>query len=1092
MMTGLPSRYLTVFSLVLISITTCLASDKTSIIPDWENPQVIAINKESGHAFIRPFADENNAFSKTLSSRIQSLNGKWQFNWVGHPDKRPSDFYKTNYDVSQWTKIDVPGNWQTQGYGRPIYTNHPYPFAKDQPHVMTEPPAEYTNFFDRNPVGSYKRKFFVEDGLKAKQVFIEFQGVKSAFYLWVNGKKIGYSQGSMTPAEFDITEYLVNGENDLAVEVYRWSDGSYLEGQDMWRFSGIFRDVNLIARPQVYLQDFLITTDLKNDYQDAVLNINFEFASALKNVNFKDYRLEMSLFSPKGELIAKQQVKTKSSNNKQVGKLSLALKDVSLWSAESPTLYSTMLSVIYNKEHDKEGEALEYIPWSFGFKESKIADNQFWVNGKSIKIKGVNRHEHHPRMGRTLDLKTMELDMKLIKQGNFNLVRTSHYPNDHRWYQLANQYGMYILDDANQESHGYATRNKILGDNPDWTIAHVDRAASMVHTNKNYSSVVIWSLGNEGGAGRNFIAMREAVLAIDDSRPILSDTDLNASDFVERSYRTLEGKNSVDVPIKQSDKIKKPFLQREYAHAMGNSLGNFQEHWDKIYATKNYIGGAIWDWVDQGLARVKNTAMVSYGDQPDKLTLNHKREVWAYGGDFGDSPTDAEFLLNGIISPDRIPYPSYYEAKKVQQNVWFEQTNTPLKVKVSNRFDFANLSEYEIKWQVKNQESILASGVLDVELSASGSTLVDIPYLAKSVTNSERLLELSVHLKSDLVWASKGFEIAHQQFILSPYNYQALALTTDKQINVELSSEGFNISTADKKITIDNITGELTSYQVSGQELLVEPLAPYFWKPVNNNQARNQFVKRMAPWLHAAAFRQVKSVNIIQASDNLVEIEVTARLIANHALYKLIYRINGHGDVQVNSEYTPDPERTQHKYMPKFGMKLVLDKSLSNIDWYGRGPFENYPDRKTAAKIGNYQKTLEGFQVPYISATDSTNRSDVRKASFANINVKLTVLGMQPFNFRAWPYNESDLYSINTAKVKNLITDQLRRKHYYDLPDRGYINVNLDSAIHGVGGDNSWGGKTMKKYHIRADIRHSFSFILKAESKVKNKAENIK
>ncbi|WP_019028895.1 glycoside hydrolase family 2 TIM barrel-domain containing protein [Colwellia piezophila] len=1081
-MIGIKVRCLITVLLIVSSVENSLASDNNSTVPDWENPQIISRNKVDGHAFIRPFANKANATNKNSSNRIQSLNGKWQFNWVGHPDKRPTDFYKSDYDVSQWAKIDVPGNWQTQGYGRPIYTNHPYPFAKDQPRVMTEPPANYTNFYDRNPVGSYKRKFIVENGLLDKQVFIEFQGVKSAFYLWVNGKKVGYSQGSMTPAEFDITKYLVNGENDLAVEVYRWSDGSYLEGQDMWRFSGIFRGVSLIARPQVYLQDFLITTDLKNDYQDAQLTVDFELDSAVTNTDFKGYTLQMSLFSPEGKLLAKQKANSKVSNNKQLGKLSLALKDVSLWSAESPVLYSMMLAVL-----DENGKTLEYIPWSFGFKESKVEDNQFWVNGKSIKIKGVNRHEHHPRMGRTVDLKTMELDIKLMKQGNFNLVRTSHYPNDHRWYQLANEYGLYVLDDANQESHGYKTRNKILGDNPDWTIAHVDRATSMVHTNKNYSAIVIWSLGNEGGAGRNFTAMRDAILAIDKTRPILSDTDPSASDFVERSYRTLEGKNSVDEFIKISDKTQKPFIQREYAHAMGNSLGNFQEHWDKIYAHDNYVGGAIWDWVDQGLARLKNTAMVSYGKDPTKLSLNPKREVWSYGGDFGDSPTDAEFLLNGIVSSDRKPFPSYYEAKKVHQNVWFEQTSDPLIIKVSNRFDFTDLNVYDYVWQVKSQEKgqskVIAKGKLTFSLAPGKSTLVKVPFTYGGNTSAnELLLELSAHTKEDNVWSNKGFELAFEQFVLAAYQYPVSVASTGKKVKVKQTDDAIAITTNNTTLSIDSITGELTSYQVAGQELLVEPLAPYFWKPVNNNQARNKFIERMAPWLNAAAYRQVSSVKVKQISSSLVEVNVLARLVVNNALYQLTYRINGEGEVQVTGNYTPDPARIQHKFMPKFGMRLALDKSLSNINWYGRGPFENYPDRKTAAKVGNYQKTLATFQVAYVSATDSTNRSDVRNVSFSNDKVKLNIQGLQPFNFRAWPYNESDLYSTSQSTVKNDETDRIRRKHYYDLPERGYINVNLDLKIHGVGGDNSWGGKTMKKYFVRADKPLSFAFILKAKS----------
>jgi beta-galactosidase len=1062
--------------LALSSIAACWASEEYSTVPDWENPQVISRNKAPGHAFMRPYAKEENLLNKKASDRIQSLNGEWKFLWAGHPDTRPAEFYRTDFDVSGWPGIDVPGNWQTQGFGRPIYSNHPYPFAKDQPRVMSEPPAEYTNYFDRNPVGSYKRKFVVDTGLKGKQIFIEFQGVKSAFYLWVNGNKVGYSQGSMTPAEFDITGYLLAGENDLAVEVYRWSDGSYLEDQDMWRFSGIFRDVNLIARPEVFIEDFQINTRLKNNYRDADLTIDFVLGSRLGIAAIIDHQLEMSLFSPGGKLLHKQKGRVNQSQDKMTAKLELEVPDVSLWSAESPSLYSMILTVLDNK-----GEPLEFIPWTFGFREIKIEENQFWVNGRSIKIKGVNRHEHHPRTGRYVDTATMELDMKLLKRGNFNLVRNSHYPNDHRWYQLADKYGIYIFDEANQESHAYKQANTILGDNPEWTKAHVDRAVSMVQTNKNYSSIVIWSLGNEGGSGRNLRAMREAVLAIDTSRPVFSDTDRSVSDIHDRGYRTT---TNVYDWIEEAREINKPFMQREYAHAMGNSLGNLQEHWDVIYAEEGYIGAAIWDWVDQGLARLKNTAMVSYGPEPQKLTLNHDREVWAYGGDFGDKPTVAEFLLNGIISPDRQPYPSYYEAKKVLQNVWFEQTADPNVVKITNRHDFTDLSTYDITWQIKDTEKNLAKGHLDTSLSPGESKLVKIPFVADKDTDPrELLLEFSVRTKVGTLWAEQGFEVAYEQFVMSPYRFPEALAAKGQPLKVDQSDDTITISTKQSRLAIDRATGELNSYQIAGQELLVRPLAPYFWKPLNNNQARNQFIERMVPWVRAAAYRQVSSVTLHTVSENLVEVKVIARLVANHALYTLTYRINGEGEVLVSGEYRPDPERIQHEFMPKFGMRLAIDSSLSQIDWYGRGPFENYPDRKTAAKIGHYQKTLEAFQVPYISATDSTNRSDVRHLSFSNKQVKLSVEGLQPFNFRAWPYDESDLYSPMNREERYSTVNMVRRKHYYELPERDLINVNLDLAIHGVGGDNSWGAKTMEKYHVRADQPLSFSFILKASRK---------
>ncbi len=576
--------------------------------------------------------------------------------------------------------------------------------------------------------------------------------------------------------------------------------------------------------------------------------------------------------------------------------------------------------------------------------------------------------------------------------------------------------------------------------------------------------------------------MREAVLAIDTTRPVFSDTDRSVSDIHDRGYRTT---TNVFDWIEEAKEKGKPFMQREYAHAMGNSLGNLQEHWDVIYAEEAYIGAAIWDWVDQGLARLKNTAMVSYGPEPQKLTLNHDREVWAYGGDFGDKPTVAEFLLNGIISPDRQPYPSYYEAKKVLQNVWFEQTADPNVVKITNRHDFTDLSTYDINWQTKDTVKTLAKGHLDISLAPGESKLVKIPFVTdKDADYGELLLELSVRTKVDTLWARKGFEVAYQQFVLQPYRFPDTLAAKGQPLKVDQSDDTITISTQQFKLAIDQITGELRSYQhIAGQELLIRPLAPYFWKPLNNNQARNQFIERMVPWVRAAAYRQVSSVTVNTLGENLVEVKVIARLVANHALYTLTYRINGEGAVQVTGEYKPDPDRIQHKYMPKFGMRLALDSSLSQIDWYGRGPFENYPDRKTAANIGNYQKTLETFQVPYISATDSTNRSDIRHLSFSNEQVQLSVEGLQPFNFRAWPYDETDLYSPMNKEQRYSTVNMIRRKHYYELPERDFINVNLDLAIHGVGGDNSWGAKTMEKYHVRADQPLGFSFILKASRK---------
>ena len=1051
--------------LLLLGLSFALSQSAIATVPDWENPLVIGINKAPAHAHIRPFADKEKALAKADSSRLQSLNGKWKFHWVAKPEQRPVNFYQQGYDVSQWDEIDVPGNWQTQGYGKPIYTNIVYPFERNAPSVTSTPPKEFTTYHLRNPVGSYKRSFTVNKSLTNKNIFVEFAGVKSAFYLWVNGKKVGYSQGSMTPAEFNITPYLQAGQNDIAVEVYRFSDGSYLEDQDMWRFSGIFRDVTLLARNNAYIEDFQVSTLLDANYRHAKVDIDLDIKQLAQGQNAS--QVAISLFLPNGELLtSKKQALTDLTTHKSMTKsmLSFEVKNAKLWSAESPTLYPLLISLL-----GEDGKPLEHLAWKVGLREVKISDNQFWVNGQSIKIKGVNRHEHHPRTGRTLDLDTMTLDLKLIKQGNFNLVRNSHYPNDPRWYQLADEYGLYILDEANQESHGYEKRNDMLGNSPDWLPAHVDRAVSMVEKNKNHASVVIWSLGNEGAAGKNFQAMRAGVLAIDNSRPIFSDTDDSVSDMLDLAYPSTA---QVLPALNKAIASNRPLFMREYAHAMGNSLGNFQEHWDLIYAHKGHIGGAIWDWVDQGLARVKNTAIVSYGKNPQQLSLDNSREVWTYGGDFGDAPTDAEFLLNGVVSPDRKPYPSYFEAKKVQQNVWFEKTAQIDLLKFTNRNDFTDLSAFDFLWSIKQQGKTLQQGKIAVALAPHQSKDLHIPFdldkLSDALAKEELILTVSAQLKSDTLWAPAAFEVAFEQFPLSAYAYSKGVKSQGEPVTIKQNDSVIRVSAGDSEFTFDALSASLLSLKLDDVQLLKRPLEPYFWKPVNNNQMRNKFAQRMAPWLHAAAHRQVKNIKVKQVSKQLVEIVADMVLAVNDAQYQLVYIINGHGELQVNAHYTPN--RIDEKYMPKFGMRVAIDSSLTDINWYGRGPFENYPDRKTAAKVGKYQSSFSGFQVPYISVQDSTNRADVRWFSFENERLQLSITGLQPLNFRAWSHTELDMFSPEL----NL----LNRKHYYDLPERDFINLNIDLAVHGVGGDQSWGAETMKKYHVAADKKLSYGFII--------------
>ena len=653
-------------------LTVCFTFQmRAQQVPDWENPRVVGINKEEYHSTLTLPS------GKSSCEEIVPLNGRWKFYWSPDPQSRPSDFYKNNFDVSGWDNISVPGTWQLQGYGKPIYTNWTYPFKKDQPKVTGEPPKHFFSYENRNPVGSYVTTFDVSEDMKDKQLYLHFEGVKSAMYVWINGEKVGYSQNSMAPAEFDITGYVNEGQNRLAVEVYRWSDGSYLEDQDMWRFSGIYRPVELWVRPKIHIKDYSLTTDLADDFSSAgfkakvwLRNLSdsksgkLSLEVLLKGKNRNEERFVKRLITP---------VKNLPVTSAGCYTLSSVVENPKLWSAEKPNLYDVEIRLYDGKK------VVEEFQSHIGIWKCEIDGNVFKFNGQPVKLKGVNRHEHHPRTGRLVDRETMEKDLRLMKQANINMIRTAHYPNSPLFYELCDRYGFYVMDEANQESHDYGLGNKILGDNPEWTLAHVDRALALVQRDKNHPCVVFWSLGNEGGAGRNMQAMADTIQAIDASRIIFSDTDLSVSAFNDPSYYT-PGKFKEYAREKRD----KPIFMREYAHAMGNSVGNLQEYWDVIEANDHVSGAAIWDWVDQGIAKKINPGYKKGVENSGSLLLK-EGEFWAYGGDFGDFPNNGDFCFNGLIGADRVPHPHYYQVQKVYQNIGFSLEG-PNKVRLTNKY----------------------------------------------------------------------------------------------------------------------------------------------------------------------------------------------------------------------------------------------------------------------------------------------------------------------------------------------------------------------------------------------------------------------
>lgn len=591
--------------------------------PDWENPAVLGINKLPYHATLQLPSKWKEC------PEIFSLDGEWQFHWSRNPEERPVGFEREDYDVSQWHKIKVPGNWQTQGFGTPIYTNIEYPFKRNRPSVTSEPPHDWTAYENRNPVGSYVTFVNVTKEMLAKNLILHFGGVHSAMYVWINGKKVGYSQNSMSPAEFDVTSYLREGMNKLAVEVYRWSDGSYLEDQDMWRLSGIFREVQLWVRPLVHIADYRVTAVPNSDYSEAEVCAKISICNTGKRVAkvFPVFKIEEKINSQLRPL-------TINAGDTVCQIYHYTLKNPQLWSAEKPNLYPFSVEL-----QDKKRQSIEHFDYHLGVKRVECVGEVFKINGRNVKLRGVNRHDHHPVTGRYVDDATYEQDLRLMKQANINFLRTSHYPDREYIYELCDRWGIYVMDEANQESHGYGYANEEMGHDAAWRDAHVDRAESLVKRDYNHPCIILWSLGNEGGVGSNIQAMHDKVCELDSTRLPFYDCHPRYSALHDHGYPSPE-----DLRREAEKETEKPLIAREYAHAMGNSMGNLQEYWDVIYSDSSIAGAAVWDWVDQGL--LKKDGDIKY---------------YAYGGDYGDKPNLDAFCINGLLAPDRTPHPHYYE-----------------------------------------------------------------------------------------------------------------------------------------------------------------------------------------------------------------------------------------------------------------------------------------------------------------------------------------------------------------------------------------------------------------------------------------------
>ena len=987
--------------IILISLLALQTQAQTT--HDWENPSVLSINKLPYHATLQ-------LPSKWKECKeIVSLDGQWLFHWSRNPEERPTDFYREDYDLSNWDKIAVPGNWQLQGYGTPIYININYPFVRNRPSVTTEPPKHWTAYGNRNPVGSYVTFLDVTKEMLKQNLILHFGGVHSAFYVWVNGQRVGYSQNSMSPAEFDVTKYMRAGRNKIAVEVYRWSDGSYLEDQDMWRLSGIFRSVQLWVRPLVHIADYRVKSEPNTDFTKASVTAAVKICNmGSKMSKGMGVRLNIDGKTIEGKVMDIAVGDTISAS------LEYTIDNPHLWSAAKPNLYPFSIELLDNK-----GSISEHFDYHLGVKRVECVGEVFKVNGKNVKLRGVNRHDHHPRTGRYVDDATYEKDIALMKQANINFLRTSHYPDREYLYELCDRYGMYVMDEANQESHGYGYANKDMGEDPAWKEAHVDRATSLVERDKNHPCVILWSLGNEGGVGPNIQAMYDKVKSFDSSFLPFYDCHPRYSSLYDEGYPT--PKMMKDNAAKVKDK---PYIAREYAHAMGNSMGNMKEYWDVIYADSSIAGAAIWDWVDQGLAKPKDGSKMRLSSSLELMD----DEFWAYGGDFGDKPNDGNFCINGLVAPDRKPHPHYYVVKHVYQPIHFSMIDGKI-----------------IK---KSMDPTVDVDDFDY---ATDTTIVD----------GERIITVKAMLKDDTPWAKKGFVVASEQFVVEPYRFPSALASQRKAPKLRKEKGKGYVVTTDKGTVVIDFNGAITEININGENILKAPLEPYFWKPENDNQRAAGFAKRVAPWEKAGAERQIKSIKAT-SSKGITTIKATFTLPVG-ADYDLTYSINANGEIKVEADYRPTA--TDIPLIPKFGMRMRLSGDFDVVDYYGRGPWENYPDRKSGYDLGHYRMPLSEFQEDYVRPQDNGNRCDVRWLSLSSDDCTLRIDGCQPLCLHAWNYGE----------------ENLNVKHPHELKRGEFVNLNIDLNIHGVGGADTWGKRTLPEYTIDGNQSHHYSFVISVE-----------
>ncbi len=1017
--------------------------------PPWQDQKVCKINREYPRAHFIPYAgmEEAEPDDWKQSTRVQSLNGFWDFHLSHNPSERPYWFFKEDYDIRDWEKTEVPSNWELKGYDYPIYLNITYPHEKTPPVIQ--------DFY--NPVGSYKRTFSIPSDWKGMEVYLRFGAVSSAMNVWVNGQYAGYSEDAKTPAEFHITPFLKKGKNSLAVEIFRWSDASYLEDQDFWRLSGITRDVFLLARNKQYIRDFKVKQSLDDTYMNGIFGLETE----LRNLSAHpaSLTLEAELTDDAHRVAFFREAVHLPAGFKKIV-FGDTLFSVKQWSAEKPNLYTLGITL-----KDSAGHILETIRQNVGFRTSEIKDGNLLVNGKYVYLKGVNLHEHHDVNGHVVDEETMLKDIKRMKEHNINAVRTSHYPQPERWYELCNRYGLYLIDEANIESHGMGYGPESLAKDSTWKESHLYRTQNMYERDKNQPSVIIWSLGNEAGNGVNLYATYDYLKKVDPDRPVQYERaglDYNTDIFCPM-YASIEHM----VHYAQTDPVR-PLIQCEYAHAMGNSVGNLQDYWNAIEQYKALQGAFIWDWVDQGL-----------------LTENEDGEkFWAYGGDFGPDtvPSDGNFCLNGLVNPDRGVKPGLLEVKKVYQFIEFTPVNLGKgEIAIQNKYAFTNLSDFAFFWEITGDGAVVASGTLEETDAQPGSrNLARIPYSIDPEPGVEYFLNLRAETKETMGLLDEKTILASEQMVLPVYEKSLEVDVTqfppvsyeEKEQNIILTGEGF-------QLVFDTREGAVISFRNEGKELITSGPVPNFWRASTDNDIGNNVYRRNRVWREAGKNRKVTDITVNQEAPCMVQLSVRFDLMDTKgdkvADYSSRYTVYGSGDVRIDNHFRMAKEGLPE--ILRLGMNLEMPRGYDQMIWLGRGPHESYWDRKTSALVGLYSGSVAEQYWAYLRPQENGNKTDVRWMAITDADGNGLLFRGDPLLSVSAHHNRLEDFELQTEKTQAPGLVEMNR-HTTDVKPRNLTSVNVDYKQTGVGGDNSWGARTHPQYRLTGN-EYSYSFIMK-------------